>query len=181
MNKTALALVAVAFLAAAGGYLAAMKFAPGIGAGVPEKGLVGVLRPDFNHRDIDGRPVSAADFEGKALLINFWATWCAPCVEEMPMLSGLQQEWSSRGLQVIGIALDDPERAAGFAADMQLAYPVLIGGADVVVTGKRYGNDTGMLPFSVLTDRNGVIRWSHLGALDPDTLGREIQAILAPN
>lgn len=177
MKKTVVILVVVAMLAAAGGYFAAMTF---VGYTSPGQGLIGQYRPDFSHQDINGNAVSAADFDDKVLLVNFWATWCAPCVEEMPMLSELQAEWSSRGLQVIGIALDDPGRAAGFAKDMGLAYPVLFGGADVVITGKRYGNDTGMLPFSVLIDRKGAIRWTHLGALDFEDLHQEIKSLISP-
>lgn len=179
MKKSAVILVVVATLAAAGGYFAAMTFAPDMGSVNSDTGMIGQHRPDFSHQDINGNVVSTADFDDKVLLLNFWATWCAPCVEEMPMLSELQVEWSSRGLQVIGIALDDPGRAAGFARDMGLTYPVLVGGADVVITGKRYGNDTGMLPFSILIDRRGTIRWVHLGALDFRVLRQEIKSLMS--
>ena len=175
MKQTAVILVMVAVLAATGGYFVAMKFAPEMGAAQEDTGLIGQHRPEFNHRDLNGKMVSPANFEGKVLLVNFWATWCAPCVEEMPMLSELQEGKSGGDLQVIGIAIDDPARAAGFARDMGLSYPVLLGEADVVITGKRYGNDSGMLPFSVLIDKQGVVRWTHLGALDFEDLGREIK------
>ena len=82
------------------------------------------------------------------------------------MLSSLQREQGPRGVQVVGIALDDPERAAAFAAGLDLAYPVLVGETDVVLTGQRYGNRSGMLPFTVLVDARGVVRWTHLGALE---------------
>ena len=93
------------------------------------------------------------------------------------MLSELQEREADSGLQVIGIAIDDPDRAADFARDMGLAYPVLLGEADVVITGKRYGNNSGMLPFSVLIDRQGVVRWTHLGALDFEVLRRELKRL----
>lgn len=177
MKQTAVILVMAAMLAGVGGYFAAMKFAPEVGATQQDLALVGQLRPDFKHRDLDGKMVSPANFEGKVLLVNFWATWCAPCVEEMPMLSKLQQKGADSDLQVIGIAIDDPARAADFARDMALAYPVLLGEADVVITGKRYGNNSGMLPFSVLIDRQGVVRWTQLGALDFEVLRREINKL----
>ena len=176
--KSSLAVMAlVAVLAAAGGYFAAQHLQPGSGgdkatteyAGDTEalkpEDLLGQPRPDFSHRDSSGRTVSASDFNGQPLLLNFWATWCTPCVDEMPMLSKLQDDWSDSGLNIVGIALDDAERAAAFAADMNLSYPVLLGATDVVVTGRRYGNRSGMLPFSVLVDSQGIIRWSYMGVL----------------
>jgi len=186
VSKNLILMLAVAVLAGAGGYFVAMKFSPGL-AGQPEdlslqaRDLVGQQRPDFSHVDAMGKAVNAADYDGEVLLLNFWASWCAPCVEEMPMLSRVQQAHASEGLRVLGIALDDPARAADFAASMALSYPILLGGADVVVTGRRYGNHTGMLPFSVLIDRKGVIRWTQLGQLEGEKLEQEIRVLLAPD
>ena len=129
------------------------------------KTCVGQRRPDFTLADTDGSPVSAADFDGQLLLVNFWATWCAPCVEEMPMLSRLQAGLRQAGLQVVGIALDDPERRASLQTDWHShirSWSVSRRGA-----GRApYGNSAGMLPYSVLVDAEGIIRWTHLGALD---------------
>jgi thiol-disulfide isomerase/thioredoxin len=172
-------MLAVAVLAAAGGYFTA-RFVGTDSTGalnpVPAQpdSIEGQRRPDFSHRDLEGRMVSPGDFEGQLLLINFWASWCAPCVEEMPMLSRLQEEYSGGRLKVLGIALDDPGRAADFAAGMELAYTVLVGEADVVVTGRRYGNVSGLLPYSVLVDTEGIVRWSHLGALDRETIEKQV-------
>lgn len=94
------------------------------------------------------------------------------------MLSKLQQQYAADGFQVVGIALDDPDRAAAFAAGMNLAYPVLLGEADTVVTGRRYGNASGMLPYSVLVDREGTISWVRLGALDERSLDLEVNRLL---
>jgi peroxiredoxin len=188
VNRALWLIALVAVLAGAGGWFAAMKLAGGPEQAVNSAGggpqtpapedLLGQRRPDFSHRDPAGQPVSAADFDGNALLVNFWATWCTPCVEEMPMLSELQHEFGPLGLQVVGIALDDAERAAAFAAELGLSYPVLVGGPDVVITGRRYGNRSGMLPFSVLTDRQGTVRWSHLGALDREDLTHQLESLL---
>ena len=184
MHRVALIAV-VALLAAAGGYFTAMQFAgpaaspvsPAPSAPAAPVELVGQRRPDFAHRDPSGRAWTADDFEGRPLLLNFWATWCAPCVEEMPMLSALQREQADRGLQVVGIALDDAERAAAFAAGLDLAYPVLVGDTDVVMTGQRYGNRGGMLPFTVLIDARGIVRWTHLGALEVEAVAEQIAAL----
>lgn len=177
--------MAVAVLAAAGGYFAAMflsgnepasSFEQSIMSPVANQpaDLVGQRRPDFELVDTNGVAVTASDFDGQVLLINFWATWCKPCVEEMPMLSELQRAWAARGLKVLGVALDDPDRARDFAADMGISYPVALGRTDVVLTGRRYGNSTGLLPFSVLVDRQGTIRWTYLGALDKNSLEQEL-------
>jgi peroxiredoxin len=183
VNRQWIALVAVALAAASGGYFVAKQMSPDTGRSVQANNtgtaqVMGRERPDFTHPDPDGRMVSAADFDGQVLLVNFWATWCKPCVDEMPMLSQLQDELGDRGFRVAGIALDDPVRAAAFAEDMGLSYPILVGGADVVVTGRRYGNTTGMLPYSVLIDTQGVVRWTKLGALEKEELERQVHDLL---
>jgi thiol-disulfide isomerase/thioredoxin len=122
--------------------------------------------------------VSAGDFDGQVWLANFWATWCAPCVEEMPMLSLLQQQYADEGVNIVGIALDDAQRASEFAAELGLGYRILVGKTDVVLTGRDFGNATGMLPFSVLVDAAGIIRWTHLGALSREELTEQIQVVL---
>ncbi len=179
----------VALVASSGGYFLAMVWNPPRGSQVPEApgsgamatpstdDLLGQRRPDFTLRNTEGIEVSADDFDGAVLLVNFWATWCSPCVEEMPMLSGLQQKYAGEGVKIIGIALDDADRAREFAADLSIKYPVLVGQADVVLTSRRFGNTTGMLPFSVLVDANGIIRWTRLGALTREELEKQIQAL----
>lgn len=94
------------------------------------------------------------------------------------MLSQLRQELVGRGVEIVGIALDDAERARAFAAELGIDYPVLVGKTDVVLTGRRYGNATGLLPFSVLIDSDGIIRWVHLGVLSREELERQIQQYL---
>ena len=135
-----LILLAVAAAAAGAGYFLSRTLDPGVGDGPAgaanrhaaplAEDLLGQRRPDFTLLDAGGTPVSAGDFDSQALLINFWASWCKPCIEEMPMLSDLQRDHAGNGLQVIGIALDDPQRAEAFAADLGLEYPLLYGLAD---------------------------------------------------
>jgi peroxiredoxin len=204
----------VALLAAGGGYLVAMRLGePPSPAALPAAApvttpvptpvttrampapetLVGQRRPDFSLADAAGNPVAAADFDGHVLLLNFWATWCAPCVEEMPMLSRLQRNYSGRGLRVVGITVDDPVRARSFAEGLGLEYPVLFGpgmfgpgsfeaglsgaGAAMLV-GRRYGNASGMLPYSVLIDAAGIVRWTHLGAVTREQLETQLAELL---
>jgi peroxiredoxin len=192
VRKTVIIMAAVAIMAASGGYFMAMMLSPA----APQQSLaqseiaaealaanriedlVGQTRPDFTLGDVNGDPVSAADFDGQIVLFNFWATWCTPCVEEMPMLSGLQQDFANRGLQVVGIALDDPHKAGNFAAQLGIAYPVLVGTTDAILVGRRFGNRAGMLPYSVLVDSDGIVRWAYLGALDKQELETQIQSLL---
>lgn len=186
MRKNFLVVALVALMAAAGGYFFAMVTNPvdsssptpaDFTPGPAGNDLVGGRRPDFTLHDILGNPVSASDFDGRIWLANFWATWCAPCVEEMPMLSQLQQDYVNDGLVIVGIALDDALRAGEFAADLGIDYPILVGKTDVVLTGRQFGNATGMLPFSVLIDAGGIVRWTHLGALSRDQLEAEIRLL----
>ncbi|MBT8049369.1 MAG: TlpA family protein disulfide reductase [Xanthomonadales bacterium] len=187
MKKHLLVFAVVALAAGTSGYFLARSLSPSeapagqepvltLNSETPDiDGLLGQRRPDFTLNDTQGNPVSASDFDGTIWLANFWATWCAPCVEEMPMLSQLHKGHGEYGFKVVGIALDDPERATQFAAELEVTYTVLVGKTDVVLTGRRFGNATGMLPFSVLVDASGVIRWAHLGALSREELRRQIQ------
>jgi thiol-disulfide isomerase/thioredoxin len=122
--------------------------------------------------------VSADEFAGEVLLVNFWATWCAPCREEMPMLVDLQAEFAERGLSVVGIALDDVQQARDFADELGVNYTILVGGADVMAAGVAWGNRAGTLPYTVLVDRDGVVRWTYLGVLEHDELVQRIEALL---
>ena len=125
VTRTALVMIAVAVLAAVGGYYAAMFFTatPPVPAGntasvMEPQDMIGQVRPEFTLADTQGNPVSISSFDDQVVLINFWATWCAPCVEEMPMLSEFHQKYGDEGFQIVGIALDDPQEAADFAAEV---------------------------------------------------------------
>lgn len=132
--------------------------------------LVGSLRPDFRLGSSTGTFVTPADFADKTLLINFWATWCVPCRKEMPMLMELQAEYGAAGLQVVGIALDDVQSVRDFADELGINYPILVGETDVMLVSRDYGNITGMLPFSVLVDQQGIIRWQYAGEIQKDDI-----------
>ena len=185
-KRNALIMLAVAVFAAAGGYFLAMRLGPAPQPAVPPVSLaapepddlLGRPRPGFSLRDLEGRIVSADDFDGQVLLLNFWATWCAPCVEEMPMLSSLHRDYADRGMQVLGVAVDDETKARDFAVELGVDYPILVGQGEGMVLGRRYGNSSGMLPYSVLVDRSGIVRWTYLGALEREELERRVGALL---
>jgi peroxiredoxin len=136
--------------------------------------IIGQPAPPFTLGSSTGARVSTGDFGGQLLLVNFWATWCTPCIEEMPMLQALQTEYADKGLQVIGIALDDVQRARDFAEDLGISYPVLLGATDVMLTARQWGNSSGQLPYTVLVDRDGIVRWTRLGILTRQTLTDEL-------
>ena len=183
MNPRIILFISVALLGVLAGTLVSYYSQPGreevraMGAAVSTD-LVGELRPPFTLGAVDGQRVSASDFDGNVLLINFWATWCEPCRAEMPMLAEVQRKLASRGLEIIGIALDDVQQARTFAEELGVTYTVLVGGADVMATGVVYGNRAGMLPYTVLVDRVGIIRWTHLGELDHQDLLARLKPLL---
>jgi peroxiredoxin len=125
--------------------------------------VVGSQRPDFRLGSSTGEIVTAEDFDGQVLLLNFWATWCEPCRREMPLLMRLQEQYGARGLQVVGVALDDVKKARDFVREYDIGYPILVGAGDVMETSLAFGNVDGVLPYSVLVDRSGVIRWQYIG------------------
>jgi thiol-disulfide isomerase/thioredoxin len=127
--------------------------------------IVGNTRPDFHIGSSTGEIVAAADFDGRVLLLNFWATWCEPCRREMPMLVNLQAQYGPAGLQVVGVAVDDPARAREFADTYDISYPILVGMTDVMEMNATYGNTDGVLPYSVLVDRDGIVRWQYVGEI----------------
>jgi thiol-disulfide isomerase/thioredoxin len=121
-------------------------------------------------RDLQGDPATLEPWKGKRLLINFWASWCEPCREEMPLLSDLQQQSGTQSLTVIGLALDDPEEVRAFLEETPVAYPVLLGGDNVMPWMKLLGNQAAVLPFSVLTNDQGKIVSTFTGKLDRHTV-----------
>lgn len=136
---------------------------------------VGMERPDFRLGSSTGEFVVANDFKGEVLLLNFWATWCEPCRREMPMLMELHEQYAGHGLRVVGIALDDVQKAREFTREYGIGYTILVGGGDVMQTSHAYGNVDGVLPYSVLVDRRGVIRWQYIGEIPRE----EITTLLA--
>jgi thiol-disulfide isomerase/thioredoxin len=122
--------------------------------------LLGVTLPDVN-----GASQPLAQWRGKVLVVNFWATWCAPCREEMPEFVRVQHELGANGLQFVGIAADSPDKIAQFANEIQLNYPALVGGYGAIELSGTLGNKLMALPFTVIVDRKGRIAHTQLGPL----------------
>jgi peroxiredoxin len=179
MHRLGITLVAMAALLA-GLSLSARYFAEPLPASLlsPGGNLIGSQRPDFSLGNHEGELVTPADFSGKTLLINFWATWCAPCRHEMPMLMDLQREYGGQGFQVVGIALDEVQNVRSFVQKYGISYPVLVGAADAMATSAAYGNVEGVLPYSVLVDKDGVIRWQYTGEIRPEDVSKLLSELL---
>ena len=144
----------------------------------PNTSVVGQPRSPFTLPDAEGRPRNIAEWDGKVLVINFWATWCAPCREEMPLLIEMQQRFAGQGLRTLGIAVDTPERANAFAEKLGVNYPSLFATHEAIEIGKRYGNFLGVLPYTVVVDRAGVVRYTHLGLIERKRLEEAISPLL---
>ncbi|HXZ48990.1 MAG TPA: TlpA disulfide reductase family protein [Usitatibacter sp.] len=126
-------------------------------------------------RDAGGQPLSLARFEGRVLVLNFWATWCAPCRREMPGFARLQSRWSSRGVQFVGVANDDPAKVASFGRELGIGYPLLTGGDEVDELARRLGDRDGSLPFTVVLDPQGQVLEQRIGAYPEDALEAALQ------
>jgi thiol-disulfide isomerase/thioredoxin len=118
----------------------------------------------------DGEPVVMDRFLGQPLLVNFWATWCPPCVEELPMLNAFQAEHGGRGWQVLGLAVDQPSAVQRFLQRMPLDFPHAMAGLGGTELSRQLGNPSGGLPFTVVFDRAGRVAQRKLGQVKPEDL-----------
>ena len=128
--------------------------------------------------DTSGQQQSLSQFRGKVVIVNFWATWCEPCREEMPDFVRAQREFGGRGLQFVGIAVDQPQKVEQFAKELELNYPALIGGYGAVELSKTLGNQLSALPFTIVIDRNGAVVDTQLGPFRPGKLRSTIAKLL---
>ncbi|HEB58104.1 MAG TPA: TlpA family protein disulfide reductase [Gammaproteobacteria bacterium] len=140
--------------------------------------VVGKRRPDYQLPDLEGQARSAAAYDGKVVMVNFWATWCPPCVREMPALEELYETYRDRGLVVVGIALDNGEAVVDFVDPMGIEYPILIGEDDGIDISRDYGNRLGVLPYTVIIGRDGIIRHAHPGEIDLEQARAYVEPLL---
>lgn len=111
----------------------------------------------------DGQTLEMARWRGRRLLVNFWATWCPPCVEEMPLIDGFYRQYADKGWQVIGLAIDQPSAVRTFLARIPVRFPIGLAGLDGTSLGRQLGNVTGGLPFTVIMGRDGEVAHRRLG------------------
>lgn len=122
--------------------------------------------------DPQGRPVALRDFRGQPLLLNFWATWCPPCVEEMPMLNEFYLAQRARGWQVVGLAVDQPAAVRTFLQKLPVDFPIAMAGLGGAELSRQLGNPSGGLPFTVVIDGSGAIAHRKIGQVKPADLAQ---------
>jgi thiol-disulfide isomerase/thioredoxin len=120
--------------------------------------------------DMDGKSQALAQWRGKVMVVNFWATWCPPCLEEIPEFVRMQEKFGHRGLQFVGIAIDNVDKVREFAAKFRMNYPVLVGEMEAIELVRKVGNERGGLPFTVIMDRKGGVIGTELGGLNEEKL-----------
>ena len=135
----------------------------------PEKIDTSAL-PIFSLSDLSGQSHTISEWQGKILVINFWATWCPPCLKEIPDFIALQDQYKDQGLQFIGIALDDKEAIAEYIATTPINYPVLLGGDAGIALARQLGNKVDAVPYTLIVNQQGQIIHQHPGEFSKEQL-----------
>jgi thiol-disulfide isomerase/thioredoxin len=128
---------------------------------IPDIAAGALWAASFN--DVAGSGRALGEFQGKVVVINFWATWCVPCREEMPAFERLNDRWQARGVQFVGLSDDDPGKVRRFASELGINYPLWVGGENVGDLARRLGNRLGVLPFTVIIDPAGRVLDTKVG------------------
>lgn len=171
--KTVIVIV-IALLAAAGGFLLQKNLSPEPTEKLPAPqsaiSVVGQLRPEFVLPDLEDTQRNISEWDGKIRLVNFWATWCPPCVREMPAFIEMQEQYKDKNFVVIGIAIDYKDAVQDFVDTLGVNYPVLYGEMAALELTTLYGNRLGVLPFSVFVGADNKIISVHKGEITAETI-----------
>lgn len=186
MNKGVVALAVLVFAMAAG--VASYRWQrahapdtqkPSSPALIADIALAGLQRPEFSLPDLNGVRRSVAEWDGKLLILNFWATWCPPCRKEIPLLMAFQKRYGPRGVQIVGIAIEENESVRAYVDQIGLDYPVLVGETEPIAVAKAFGNQIGVLPYTAVVGRDGRIVFTKAGELAPKELETALHKLLA--
>jgi len=134
---------------------------------------------ELTFEDADGVKQPLAQWRGRLLVVNFWATWCAPCVEEMPALNRVRNDYRGHGVEIVGLGIDSAERIRAFRKRLDLGLPLLVAGAGGSELARALGNVAGVLPYTVLVSPAGVVEQRHIGQIQPDELKAWLDAHLS--
>ena len=126
---------------------------------------IGFQRPEFAALDLNGEMRNIKEWDGKLVFLNFWATWCPPCLKEIPAFIELQETYDNQGFQIVGIAIDDEAAVRKYAEEVGMNYPSLVVEDEGIMLAKRYGNGIGALPYTVIINRDGEISYTIRGEL----------------
>lgn len=170
-RREALILAGAGLAAAAAGFLAGPAFLKGLGRGESDPLWAATLT------DLSGKARPLSEWRGRVLVWNFWATWCAPCREEIPVLMEARQKYLASGIEVVGIAIDNVAKISEYASSLKISYPILVAEANGLDLMRQVGNASGGLPYTVISDRAGTLVYRKLGALKGPELDRLLQPL----
>ena len=128
--------------------------------------------------DLEGRTRRLLEWRGQVVVCNFWATWCAPCREEVPLLVAAKQQYAAKALEIVGIGIDQAAKIRDFAVNFRINYPMLVAGSEAIELMRELGNKAGALPYTVLLDRSGRLAGQRLGAFRKEELAQVLTALL---
>lgn len=148
------------------------------GVEIAPESVAGQRRPDFTLPDLRGNSVVVSRWNNRVLVLNFWATWCAPCRKEIPLLNTLQKNYAGRDVQIVGIAVDNIDAVKQFIHAVPINYPVLIGDQEAIELIEAYGDRAGALPYTVFIDRTGIIDSLASGTLTEEYARKTIEKLL---
>ncbi|WP_446808071.1 TlpA family protein disulfide reductase [Methylomonas sp. 2BW1-5-20] len=172
MNKKILPIIVCIAIVALGGGLFARQYFVGAETVQP------VPQLNFSLPDLADKPQSVTQWQGKILIINFWATWCPPCLKEIPEFIKLQDEYKDKGLQFVGIAIEDKQPVEDYLKRIKINYPVLIGGEGATMLAQQLGNVINTVPFTVIVNQQGQIVHHQLGELTREKVLEVIEPLL---
>jgi len=163
MNRNTLFILLASAIALAGGiFVQSLSNKDSVNTNIPAL--------EFNLPDVSGKQRSLSEWQGKIRIVNFWATWCPPCLTEIPEFINLQNEFKDKGLQFIGIAVEDKQAVEQYLKTIAINYPMLIGGDEGIALSQQLGNIINAVPFTVFVNQQGQIVHRHPGELSREKI-----------